>query len=71
MLIVRLDFDVSGVGDDVVVGEDVSLLVEDEAGALAFSGHETVEEVEGGGGGGDVDHRWDHAFVDGDVVQLG
>ncbi len=64
------DFDALGVGDDVVVGEDVALLVEDEAGALALLRDGAVEEVEGDGGGGDVDDGGQAFFVDGDVLLL-
>ena len=70
MLVVGLDLDVSRVGDDVVVGEDVALLIENEAGALVLLGYEAHEEVEGDGAGGDVDDGGDDALVDGDVVHL-
>ena len=46
LAIVHRHFDLPGVSDDVVVGEDVALFIDDEAGALPFLGHESVEEVE-------------------------
>ena len=64
------DFDLARFGDDVVVGEDVAFFVDDEAGALAFLGDESVEEVEGHGAGGDVDHGTDVLAIDVDVVLL-
>ncbi len=45
-------------------------MIEDEAGPLALLGHGPVEEVEGDGGGGDVDDRRQGLAVDGDVLLL-
>ncbi len=59
-----------GALNDVEVGEDVAGLVENEAGALALLGNGSIKEVEDQGGGGDVDHRGQHLFIDGDVVLL-
>ena len=59
-----------GALDHVVVGEDVAGLVENESRALALLRHGSVEEVEDQRGGGDVDHRGQNFFVDGDVVLL-
>ena len=36
LAVVERDFDLARIGDDVIVGEDVSFFVDDEAGALAF-----------------------------------
>ena len=55
VLVVGLNLDVTRVGDDMVVGEDVALFVEDEAGTLIGLGDVTVEEIEGYGSCGDVD----------------
>jgi len=65
-----MDFDLAGVGDHVVVGEDVAFLIDDEARALAFLGNQSVEEVERDGLGGDVHDRRDVLAVDEDVVLL-
>jgi len=65
------DLDGLGVVDDVIVGEDVALLVEDEAASLPLLGDGTEEEVAAGeGGAGDVDDGGQGAFVDGDVLLL-
>jgi hypothetical protein len=36
LAVVQRDFDLAGVSDDVIVGEDVSFFIDDETGALAF-----------------------------------
>ena len=47
LTIVERDPDLAGILDDVVVGEDVSFFVDDEARALALLWDESVEEVQG------------------------
>ncbi len=70
-LVAEHDFDAAiGALDYVEVGEHVAGAVENEARALAVLGNRAVEEVEDQGGGGDVDDRGKHAFVDGDIVLL-
>jgi hypothetical protein len=59
-----------GALDDMVVGEHMAGLVEDEAGALALLRDGSVKEIEDQGGGSDVDHRGQHPFIDGDIVLL-
>ena len=59
-----------GALDDVEVGEHVAGLVENEARALALLRHRSIKEVEDQRGGSDVDHRGQHALVDGDIVLL-
>ena len=44
-LVGERDLDLLSAGDHVVVGEDVALLVEDEAGALVLLGNGLEEEV--------------------------
>ena len=70
VLIGERDFNLLAAGDDVIIGEDVSLLVEDEAGALVLLGDDLEEEVDGLRRRGDVDDRRQRLFVDGDVVHL-
>ena len=70
VLVVERDFDPLCVVDDVVVGEDVALLIEDEAGALALLGNGAVEEVKRDGGRGDIDDGGQGLLIDGDVLLL-
>jgi len=64
------DLQLTGAVDDVVVGEDVAFLVDDESGACPLLGLGAEEEIIRDRGGGDVDHRRHDAFVDIDVVLL-
>jgi len=64
------DLDLLAAFDDVGVGEDVTLLVEEEAGTLTLLRDGTVEEVVGDGGRGDVDDGGKGLLVDGDVLLL-
>ena len=70
LAVVQRDFHLAGVGDHVIVGEDVAFLVDNEARALAFLRHQAVEEVEGDGVRGDVHDRGDVLAVDEDIVLL-
>ena len=64
------DLELTGSIDDMVVGEDVSLFVDEEAGAGTLRGLGSEEEIIGDDGGGDVDHRGRDALVDVHVVLL-
>ena len=72
LLLVRESyFDGLGVVDDVVVGEDVALVVDDEAGALALLGDGLEEEVAADYfGAGDVYYAGEGLFVDGYVLEF-
>src|ERR1017187_788980 len=70
LAIVERDPDLACIGDDVIVGEDVSFFVDDEARALAFLRQQAVEEVEGHDARGDVDDGSNVLAVDLDVVLL-
>jgi hypothetical protein len=60
-----------GVVDYVVVGEDMSLVINDKAGALALLGDGAEEEIAADYlGAGDVDDRGEALFVDGYVLEL-
>ena len=56
--VLERDGDLAGVGDDVLVGEDVALLVVHDAGALALGLLRAAEEAAAGGvlGHRDVHH---------------
>ena len=70
-LVPESDFDGLGAVDNVVVGEDMSLIINDKARALALLGDGAEEEVAADdGGAGDVDDGWEGALVDGDVLLL-
>ena len=69
-LLDKSDFDRLRAFDDVIVRQDVSLLVDDEAGALALFGHRLVEEVVSNLHRRDVHHRRQRALVDRDVLLL-
>ena len=64
------DLNLLRVVDDVIVGENVSLFVENEAGTLALLGYGAIEEVERHCGREDVDDRGQCLFVHGDVLLL-
>ena len=70
LAVVKRNFDLARIGDDVIVGENMSFFVDDEAGALAFLRNQSVEEVEGHDARGDVDYRCNVLAVDADVVLL-
>ena len=71
LLVPERDFDGLGVVDDVVVGEDVALVIDDEAGTLALLRDRAQEEIAADDfGAGDVDDRGQGFFVDGDVLEL-
>ena len=70
LAVVEGHFDLACIGDDVIVGENVAVFIDDEAGALAFLRDQAVEEVEGHGARGDVHHRWNILAIDADVVLL-
>ena len=59
-----------GVTHDVIVGEDMAFLVDDEARSLTFLRHRPVEEIVSHGLGGDVDHGRNDPVIDLDVVLL-
>ena len=63
-------FQLRGIAHHVIVGEDMSFFIDDEARPLAFLGHRSIKEVVGRGFGGDIDHRRDHAMINIDVVLL-
>ena len=70
-LVAQLHFDAAvGALDDVIVGEHVAGLVENESRTLALLRHRSIEEVEDQRRRGDVDHRGQHPLVDGDIVLL-
>ena len=56
--------------DHMVVRQDVSLLVDDEARTLALLRDWLVEEVVGNLHRGDVHHRWQSALVDRNILLL-
>ena len=68
--VVHGDFHLAGVGNHVVVGENVPFLIDHEAGALALLRDQAVEEVEGNGLRGDIDDGGNILAVDEDVVLL-
>jgi hypothetical protein len=71
LLVPEGDFDGLGVVDYVVVGEDMSLIINDKAGALALLGDGAEEEIAADYfGAGDVDYGGEGLFVDGDVLEL-
>ena len=70
LAVVKGDPDFTRVGDDVVVGKDVSFFVDDETGALAFLRIEAVKEIEGLNFRSDIDDGGDVLAVDADVVLL-
>ena len=47
LVVMEGDLNLLRVGDDVVIGEDVSGFVDDETGSLALLRVQAVEEVEG------------------------
>ena len=70
LLVLEDDFQLPRAVDDVVVGEDVAFLVDDEAGAGALLSLRAEEEVIGDNGGGDIDYGGNDALVDINVVLL-
>jgi len=62
--------DLAGVGDHVIVGENVPSFVDDESGALSFLRNQAIEKIVGHGPGRDVYHRSDVFAIDADVVLL-
>ena len=71
LLVPEGDFYGLGVLNYVVVGEDMSLVIDNEAGSLALLGDGAEEEVAADDfGAGDVDYGGEGFFVDGDVLKL-
>jgi hypothetical protein len=64
------DFDLSRILNHVVIGENVTVFVDDEAGSLAFLRNGAIEEVECYGARCDVHHGLDVLAIDIDVVLL-
>ena len=56
LAIVQRDFHLPGVGDHMIVGENVTFFIDDETGALAFLRHQAIEEIKSDGARSDVDH---------------
>src|ERR1700723_4020991 len=70
LAIVQRDFDLARVGNDMIVGENLSFFVDDEAGTLALLGHEAIEEIKGHDARGDVDDGCDVLAIDTDIILL-
>ena len=70
VLVPGLNFDVLRVGDDVVVGRDMALPVEDEARPLTLARNRAVEEVHLHGRRSHVDNRRQQPLVDADIGEL-
>ena len=70
LLVMQRHFQLRGLAHYVIVGEDMSRFVDDEARTLALFGHRSIKEVVCHHFGSDIDDRWDHAMVDIDVVLL-
>ena len=68
LVVMEGDLNLLRVGDDVVIGEDVSGFVDDETGSLALLRVQAVEEVEGLHPRRDVDYGGDVLAIDADVV---
>ena len=62
------DGDVLRAGDDVVVGDDLALIIDEKAGAGAFLGVDLEEEIALINHRGDVDGRQAVGLVDVDIV---
>ena len=70
LAIVHGDFHLTGIGDDVVVGQNVPLFVDDESRTLSLLGNQPIEEIKCHGPRSDVYDRRNVLLVDGDIVLL-
>jgi len=67
---VQRDFHLARVGDDVIVGEDVAIFVDDKARSLTVLRNQPVKEVERHDARRNVHHGWNIPAIDADIVLL-
>ena len=68
LAIVEGDLDALRVGNNVIVGQDVAFLVDNEPRPLAFLRNQPVKEIKSHGSRGDINYRGDVLAIDANVV---
>ena len=68
--IVQRDFNLPRLGDYMVIGENVSIFIDDEPRALPLLRYQSVEKIKSHRAGSDVHHGIDILVIDADVVLL-
>src|SRR5581483_6992209 len=68
LAIVQRDFDLARAVDHVVIGQNVAIAVDNEAGALPLLRHQSIEKVQGYRLRRDIDDRADVLVINGNIV---